>query len=77
MEWNGDLLTEAEYEWYRMFNKYMKQVDTDILNIVGMVSDDLPDYDYATAYSQGISAHHTAESAIANAQIAYGEKWIF
>jgi hypothetical protein len=53
----------------RAFRRFMDAVDDYIADVLGgLVSDDIPDYDYWSAYSAGICAEETARRAIRNAK---------
>lgn len=48
----------------RTFEQYMADVRCDMLRRCGMEPDDLPDYDYATAFEDGVAPETTALRAI-------------
>ena len=46
------------------FEQWKEQVDRELLAQVGLISDNLPDVDYRTAYENGVSAETMADEAL-------------
>jgi len=51
----------------RTFEQYMALVNLHMRLKCGMQSDDLPDYDYASAYADGVAPNRVAARAISAA----------
>jgi len=49
------------------FSQWMRDVDKAISLLVGLISDDLPDWCYRDAYDEGLSAKVAARKAIRSA----------
>ena len=49
------------------FEKWLERVDLELTALVGMIRDDLPDYDYWSSYEAGNSPNTCAKKAIRNA----------
>jgi hypothetical protein len=47
----------------RTFEQWKDEVDAHLLNMIGVNSDDIPDYDYYTDYTDGIAPARTARRA--------------
>jgi len=49
------------------FDAFMLQVDIEVEKLCGFGYDDLPDYDFSSAYEDGYSPAQTAKHVIKNA----------
>ena len=53
------------------FKAYMSRVDTYLIHLCGLASDDLPDCMYRDWYIDGVTPHHAAEQCLIDA--GYGD----
>lgn len=54
------------YQYYPTFESYMSAVDNRILHVIGLGYEDIPDFDYASAYEDEQHPYETAIQAIEN-----------
>lgn len=70
-EWTDpDFLPPEEEETTedREFKKWMQKVDNNLLDMVGILSADLPDYDYRAAFNAGDTPNDVAKQVIEHAK---------